>query len=543
MDHIYIFRIYEERGTTPELYGSPVVLLDNSGDPLTMTDIIALRRSLLTPSTPYGHILTDGDGSVQEYAELEDALEFTFPSVGDDNANRLRFKGFPKLNSDSDAVIAAKESYKDKLESLSGSDEVSEASVRAAAAGSRLSSLIVDLPWTNEYEIGRGIDAATGNETEMKKSVKYSNLSTTLWLHFDTTSQGYEEIPLSVIELTPQAKADISSLSASDLRAKYGDYFIAGARATAQYDAFISIMTNSVEKTQEIKNTLNIGFSKIFSNSTEVSDQVKSSLKETRIDISIKTLGAPQDPSWVPNFSFSGNGDDNDGVPALIDNMKKFMQASMNRSNFDYGTKFYKLRHIKSLPEFSSLPDEIDVEPELFKKLRTMAKLPEISKSVRSVEEWTKKLDAKANEISEISQRWSFYRSLLRKQARERRSGRTLHGYGEWQWGYDSFPWSSVVHNSVFLGRRNDYYSKGKKFLTKRTWTVWNAGLSNGHIFSYIWIKSHSNNDDIVRDLNAIGTNKLKYSFEGGTWRSVEWWLSSNRVDLSDKEKWPFVGL
>lgn len=669
--HLYIFRFYEERGKTPEMYGSPIEVYGDNGYVLTPSDLVELRRAIMSPSTQVGMISDkNGEkningyhwdllGEPDDFAQLADppsmlgaATSAALVDAGLTNANgpTPNVPSFPQIKDDN-AGNAAMRAYNAVLGSIQGTSVYNGRSISPKAVsskGTRLDSIIKGIPFKSEFfENGVGIDAPTGmfaqqqiidnvdfgeskiqspvttstaqfistkedyektlsvntdvslnissmsikNDNSVKNSVKYSNLTTTLWLHFDITDQLYQEIPLSKFVLTPVAKSDIAKgMSASDFRKRYGDYIVNGFCHTAHYDAFITITTNSVEKLQQVKNNLKIDVKKVVSGNTEVDTQTKEALKNTNIQITVNTIGKPRS-GWVPDFTFIGAGDSDSGLKPLFENMVNFAKPALEGRDFEYGIKYMSMRRVSSLPGCDFLPEEIDMEPDLFVKTRQMSRarleliaqynavkdipdnnivsgrkrewtekfmqlydetstrLNEICSSVAKVEEQTRKLNDLADEFSAISQRWSFYRSLMSEKDREKKEFGTLHGSYDnaksWSWGYENFPWSSLVNNSVYQGYNTWCYSadEGASAFSSWYWEI-DHGPSGDSQIAYMYIWSRSNNDDITRRNDfTIGNKSLHVYFDGGFWREIHWKLNYRRANIDNKNDWPFVGL
>ena len=108
-------------------------------------------------------------------------------------------------------------------------------------------------------------------------------------------------------------------------------------------------------------------------------------------------------------------------------------------------------------------------------------------------------------------------------------------------------------HSSIVTSDYGDYadayhfdktYSKGAAFATYYMWTI--TGDQSNNNWRYVWFETG------CRDTNSskgedqafptVGSKKLKWYFEGGTWRRVEWYFR-DKIILMKPENYPFVGL
>lgn len=168
------------------------------------------------------------------------------------------------------------------------------------------------------------------------------------------------------------------------------------------------------------------------------------------------------------------------------------------------------------------------------------SQLDSICASVPSLIDWTARVEKLSEEFRILSERWCFYRAMMTAQSRQR-------GDGFFEIGYTSFPISAVVNRDFYSGMWIDESMKEDwEWFQYWTWTVWtNNNLGSPWIWSYINIQSWSTGDK-SKEQNThplIGKNRpMKWYFEGGTMRSVNWRLRMSTVRMRDAD-YPFVGL
>lgn len=225
----------------------------------------------------------------------------------------------------------------------------------AASATTHLDSVVSNLPWGDPFDLGAGLDAVTGeikktaidkpdvrdattksstysyrlitSESELDQEIevaargkynmdgvnlsasaeyvnqiKFSDTSTTLVAHYQTTFARYDEA--DEYALTAEAKQRIGDPTA--FRSLYGDYFIAGARRGSRFTAVYRCTAKSAERLDSFKATVGADTPEVFS--AEGSTKLKRAATENDVDIDVQVEAVgyegnlpdvPQDPDGI----------------------------------------------------------------------------------------------------------------------------------------------------------------------------------------------------------------------------------------------------
>ena len=87
-------------------------------------------------------------------------------------------------------------------------------------------------------------------------------------------------------------------------------------------------------------------------------------------------------------------------------------------------------------------------------------------------------------------------------------------------------------------------FAKGAEFLKYWYWNI--TGDQSGNNWRYVWFETgwHDTNSSKGEDQSypTVGSKKLKWYFEGGTWRRVEWYFKDKIIRMRPDD-YPFVGL
>ncbi len=111
----------------------------------------------------------------------------------------------------------------------------------------------------------------------------------------------------------------------------------------------------------------------------------------------------------------------------------------------------------------------------------------------------------------------------------------------------------TYAHSSIVMGDYGKYadalhfdktYSQGATFATYYMWTI--TGDQSKYNWRYVWFETgcrdtnRSKGED--QSYPTVGSKKIKWYYEGGTWRRVEWYFR-DKIILMKPENYPFVGL
>ena len=163
-----------------------------------------------------------------------------------------------------------------------------------------------------------------------------------------------------------------------------------------------------------------------------------------------------------------------------------------------------------------------------------------------------KSFQALCDKYRALCERYVFYRRLVEEQ----QNSKNKRGF--WDTDDDKAEYVSAgiktySHSSIVMSDYGDYadayhfdktYSKGAAFATYYMWTI--TGDQSNNNWRYVWFETG------CRDTNSskgedqafptVGSKKLKWYFEGGTWRRVEWYFR-DKIILMKPENYPFAGL
>ncbi len=90
----------------------------------------------------------------------------------------------------------------------------------------------------------------------------------------------------------------------------------------------------------------------------------------------------------------------------------------------------------------------------------------------------------------------------------------------------------------------NKSMTEGAEFLTYWKWTI--TGDQSSPNWRYVWFETGCRDTNSSKGQDqlypTIGRKKLRWYFEGGTWRRVEWYFR-NKIIRMNPDDYPFVGL
>ena len=239
-------------------------------------------------------------------------------------------------------------------------------------------------------------------------------------------------------------------------------------------------------------------------------------------------------------------------IPALLPISQSHFNAivEMNRTIFRTRCSYNALMSIPVTNLMDGSSNQAEWERDFDDLInKTNSELNAICADKSKVENYQWRFQRLHNKYSALCERYLFYRRLMGEQ-KSQPSGfdNEFVLYGGISGGFKTYPQSSVVMSDY--GHYADAFhsdcehKKEKEFLTYWIWDI-TGDKSKGN-WRYVWFETGWRNTykSTCRDKEypTVGSKKIHWHFEGGTWRRAEWYYRNKIIYMSPSD-YPFVGL
>lgn len=405
-------------------------------------------------------------------------------------------------------------------------------------------------------------------EGSYANSIKISDTSTTLYLtytYLDTEPRKLQPDQYSLTNeaaetLKKEAKSDINKARAN-FRAKYGDYFIAGAVYGGSYRAFLSIKTKDTKSLETIKAKLVVSGGK-GEISAEAKRQIKNALKESQVTITREMKG------YSPSTALDDSSQPVT-VDELLDELTKFTEATKKSDFKPVKLRAYMLSYSQIPIAKRFIQAAADgVTPQDFAEMSKLArtylayraritgikdwraidfsdngkyqrevlaeadglaaemhqKSTALLKDANGRKEFQTKMEATLKRISDMCDWHEFYldiQAVMRNiyfNMPQRAHGREIkNGQGNADFGYYNYGKSPIVNKAYFPNEVAVQPSKLEKRTGSNEWaefeqnystsSSWGGGSGKKTVFSWLWLRTDSDysNDGHIRVGNVDG--------------------------------------
>ena len=429
---------------------------------------------------------------------------------------------------------------------------------------------------------------ALGNRAMTATNVRLAQLSRTIVVRYDVTEAQPRMADVNTLQFSPQA-LDFLSSGADEFSEEYGDYFVAGYTWGMRFQAVISV-TGSSSVLDRVCGRIKTAMTRAQNGSdySYVLREIEQLGASSYLNIDIeKVVINGGDPSKNTFTTYSSIGSVADALASFSEQVrtsgrenysklkvclerfrevpaaKEYIPARLpiTQSHFnailDMNKTIFRTRccynALMSIP-VSHLADGNAKRHEWNQEFSDMINLTNnqidyICGSESRANEYQSKFQVLYNKYRALCERYVFYRRLMDAQKSQPRGFKDTDEdkNGSISGGIKTYSQSSVVMGDYGVWRDEAATAR----ITKEadffyTW-YWNiTGDQSGNNWRYVWFETgwHDTNSSKGEDQSypTVGSKKLKWYFEGGTWRRVEWYFKDKIIRMRPDD-YPFVGL
>ena len=411
---------------------------------------------------------------------------------------------------------------------------------------------------------------ALGQRVLTAMNVRLAQISRTILIRYDVTERQPRLVDVNTLTFKDDALNVLKNEGYEAFSEEYGDYFVAGYKWGLRFQAVISVTTNDSNVLNRacsiIKSIASIA--QINGNYSSYINDISDLASSNYLDIDVEEVSINGgDPSKGTFSTVSA-------VKSVADTLAAFVRNTQATPPREYAPVQVSLRRYREVPAAKSLiPELLPVTQSHFNAILNMNKsilrarcyynalvsIP-LAKLVNSSEkrhqwesEFNTLLDTTRNQINYICEsesrakdyqarfqalynkyralceRYEFYQRLVAEQdasysARGFWNSKEEHHVYIYA-GIHTYSQSSIVARDY----QYDYHFDGSMIRsatagTYYTWTI--TGDQRGYHWRYVWfsVTCHKTNKSYGEDqaFPTVGSQTLKWYFEGGTWRRVD---------------------
>ena len=433
------------------------------------------------------------------------------------------------------------------------------------------------------------IKNALGERVQTAMNVRLAQISKNVVINYEVI----EDQPRMVNVNDLQFSADALDLLKryTDFREEYGDYFVAGYRWGMRFRAVISVTSNNRSALDRVCSLIKTMASKAGRRSgysSEVED-INSLAKQYYIDISVEEMTVDgKGPRKIDRVSASSLG-------TVADALVNFSRQLNSSTKDDYVPLIACFQRYREIPAAKdSIPALLPIPQSHFNAILEMNKmmfrarcsynalmsipLTHLVDGSTKRNEWSKEFndlmnttknqlnyicdrESRANDYkskferlhekySALCERYVFYRRLVDEQKSQSSGFSNSDSDREEKisGGFYTYSQSSAVMSDY--GKYADKLhtnlvcKEKPKILSTWTWKV--EGDQYGTNWRYVWFEVRCRNTNKSKGEDqaypTVGSKKVKWYFEGGCWRGVEWYFKNKIIRMAPND-YPFVGL
>ena len=432
---------------------------------------------------------------------------------------------------------------------------------------------------------------ALGQRVLTATNVRLAQVSKTILVRYDVIENNPRTVNSNTLKFSPEALEILNNYGAADFSREFGDYFVAGYKWGLRFQAVISVTSDSTSVLDKACAGIRsiVFLAQYGSPYSELVADVEALGKSNYLNIDVEEVTIDGGNPRKGTFSTESS------VKAVADALASFARQARTADKSSYSPVQVVLRRYREVPAAKNIIPELlpmaqshfnailDLNKTIFRTrcyYNALVSIPVANlvdgSSLRNQwqNEFHTMLDTTRNQINYICgtesrardyqarfqklcdkyralcERYVFYRRLMEEQAKNKR--------GFWNSDSDKDEYVSAgiktyAHSSIVMGDYGKYadayhydntHTKSAKFGTYYMWTI--TGDQSNNNWRYVWFETgcHDTNKSKGEDqaFPTVGSKKLKWYFEGGTWRRVEWYFR-DKIILMKPENYPFVGL
>ena len=422
-------------------------------------------------------------------------------------------------------------------------------------------------------------------------NVRLAQCSKTIVVRYDVIERQPRMVDVNTLKFSPEALEILKEYTHKEFREEFGDYFVAGYTWGMRFQAVISVTSNNsstLDKACTIINSimsLARGNDDYSSKTAEFEALSRSSYLNIDVDEVLIEGGDPRKNSFSTNSLIGSVADALASFSEQVQKAKKenyspmkvclerfrevpaaksfiperlpvsqsHFNAILNMNRTIFRTRFY-LNALTSIP-VSNLADgnsKLNGWRDEFANLvsLTLNQINYICESESRTNDYQRRFQSLCDKYRALCERYVFYRRLVDAQNSQSRgfSDTDSDRDGSISGGIKTYSQSSIVMGDYGSYAGSMHYdkrfAKGAEFLKYWYWNI--TGDQSGNNWRYVWFETgwHDTNSSKGEDQSypTVGSKKLKWYFEGGTWRRVEWYFKDKIIRMRPDD-YPFVGL
>ena len=430
---------------------------------------------------------------------------------------------------------------------------------------------------------------ALGDREMTATNVRLAQISKNVIINYDVLEHEPRIVDVNTVQLYSGAMS-LLKRSYKDFREEYGDYFVAGYTWGMRFRAVISVTCESSSVLDKVCGLIKTMAAKAQSGMIYSSElrEIESIANQHTVNISIEDISVDGEGPHRKSLSTVSS------LGVIASGLASFSRSVQTATKNDYvrlKACFMRFREIPAAKEFipALLPISrnhfnaiVEMNRTIFRtrcSYNALLSIPvtNLVDGLTKRQEWQREFNDLVNDTNNqlnyicdsekrvnyyqlqfqrlhekfrrLCERYVFYRRLMNAQKTQPTGFDNEYVLdGSISGGFKTYYQSSVVmqdYGQYANALHTDLpHKKEKEFLVYWIWDI--TGDQTKYNWRYVWFEAGWKNTykSICRDkaYPTVGSKKIHWHFEGGTWRRAEWFYK-NKIIFMPLSNYPFVGL
>ena len=434
---------------------------------------------------------------------------------------------------------------------------------------------------------------ALGQRVQTAMNVRLAQISKTILIRYDVTENQPRLADVNTMTFTSDALELLENEGYEAFSEEFGDYFVAGYKWGLRFQAIVSVTSDSSSTLDKVCSNINsiASLARLSADYSSYVAEVEAIGRSHYLNIDVEEVSVNGGDPRKRTFSTVS------AVKSVADSLASFARNAQATPPSGYAPIQVSLRRFREVPAAKSLiPEFLPIAQSHFNAILNMNRtilrtrcyhnalisIPEanlvdgstrrnqwvnefqtlvddtnsqlnyICESERRANDRQESFQTLCDKYRALCERYVFYRRLVEEQ----QNSKNKKGFWNSDSDRDEYVSAGIktyAHSSIVTGdygkyadayHFNDRMTEGANMIKYYTWTI--TGDQSNNNWRYVWFETgcRDTNRSFGEDraFPTVGSKKLKWYFEGGTWRRVEWYFRDKIIYMHPND-YPFVGL